>query len=297
MKNPDTSRLIGANPVVQLPYPRQRGVSLVELMVGITIGLLTITVAMSTLIVTRSVSGTVSEASQMQQTASYIFRTIGQQIRQAGSVKLNLAFSKDPSAVIDIGDTVAFERSFDKAQTITGFDAPAAGAMPKQYNLSLAYQNYTEKLYSATIPGNSASQLRDCLGNQPSSTLIQSGFTLAPANVTQPSRLTCAGSNGAVQPMADNVTDFQVRYLVQTNAASGTPTIQYLTAATVNANWPAVFGIEVCLEIVGKEKIDTVGSTYRNCSWKLGDAETPRNNQLRIVYRNTYQLRSQGSTS
>ena len=45
----------------------QRGVTLIELMVGIAIGLLTIAVAMGALMVSRGVSGTVSDASEIQQ--------------------------------------------------------------------------------------------------------------------------------------------------------------------------------------------------------------------------------------
>ena len=44
----------------------QHGVSLLELMVGITIGLLVVAVAMSALMVSRGVSGTVSDASNIQ---------------------------------------------------------------------------------------------------------------------------------------------------------------------------------------------------------------------------------------
>ena len=59
-------------------------------MVGIAIGLLVVAVAMGALMASRGISGTVSEATSMQQQAAYAFRVIGQQIRQAGSLELNL---------------------------------------------------------------------------------------------------------------------------------------------------------------------------------------------------------------
>ena len=68
----------------------QRGVTLIELMVGITIGLLTVAVAMGALMVSRGISGTVSDASTIQQQAAYAMRVIGLQLRQAGSLRLNL---------------------------------------------------------------------------------------------------------------------------------------------------------------------------------------------------------------
>lgn len=271
-------------------HARQRGVTLIELMVGITIGLLTVAVAIGTLAVSRSVSGTITEASQLQQQAAYAFRVIGQQIRQAGSVRLNLAFSKAETDPIDAADTVAFERSFDGAlNTITGKETPGTG----EYKFSVGYQNYTEALFPS---GVNKSQLRDCLAAQPSIDIIQSSLVFIKALGASSGELRCAGSDNAAQAIVSKVADFQVRYLIQNNAVISAPTIQYVTAAGVT-NWPSVFGIEVCIEFVGDETIDTAGATYRNCSWTAGAAEKNRGNKLRMVFRNTYQLRSQGSST
>lgn len=72
------------------PPHAQKGATLIELMVGIAIGLLVVAVAMGALMVSRGVSGTVSDASAIQQQAAYAMRVIGQQTRQAGSLRLNL---------------------------------------------------------------------------------------------------------------------------------------------------------------------------------------------------------------
>jgi type IV pilus assembly protein PilW len=74
----------------------QRGVTLIELLVGIAIGLLVVAVAMGALMVSRGVSGTVSDASSIQQQAAFAMRTIGLQLRQAGSLRLNL----DPGTTV-----------------------------------------------------------------------------------------------------------------------------------------------------------------------------------------------------
>lgn len=61
---------------------RQRGVTLIRLLVGITLGLLVVAVGLGALMVSRGLAGSTSEAAQLQQQASYAFRVIGQQIRQ-----------------------------------------------------------------------------------------------------------------------------------------------------------------------------------------------------------------------
>lgn len=265
----------------------QRGATLIELMVGITIGLLTIAVAIGALMVSRGVSGTVSEASQMQQQAAYAFRVIGQQLRQAGSVQLRLTTNTDPAAVPTVNEAVVFEKP--KVDTVTGKDSPAAN----EYALTVGYQNYKE-LTVKTPAGESL--FRDCLGQQPSSTEIKNQFIL------KDKELRCAGSNDTSQAIIQNVDGFQVRYLVQTEALTGKPAIQAVNAATILAmtpippapasNWSRVFGVEVCLDLVGTENINTANASYTKCDGTSAD----RGNRLHMVFRNVYQLRSQGLT-
>lgn len=282
----------------------QQGVTLIELMVGIAIGLLTIAVAIGALMVSRGVSGTVSDASQLQQQASYAFRVIGQQLRQSGSMRLNLAANKAPTDPVMVEDVVAFSPNTDIYSTVPGVppsippvagkDNPGSG----EYKLALAYQNYEEPSFISTpTPGANVSFFRDCLGSQPSTVIIQSQFVL------NNNELTCAGSDNAPQSIIRNVADFQVRYLFQDRAAAitGLPTIQYMNAAAVGANWMSVFGVEVCLVLYGDERIDLpAGSTYTGCDGvavnmsNTGTLPAIRKNRLHMVFRSVFQLRSQG---
>ncbi|MET1115508.1 MAG: prepilin-type N-terminal cleavage/methylation domain-containing protein, partial [Comamonas sp.] len=115
---------------MQRPHPSpsrrlQQGLTLIELLVGLTIGLMTITVAIGTLMISRQVSGATGEASQLQQQAAQAFRTIGQQARQAGSLRLNLAYAKDSAQPVDLADPVAFE-VLPNLATVGGRDTPTA---------------------------------------------------------------------------------------------------------------------------------------------------------------------------
>ncbi|WP_159914344.1 PilW family protein [Pantoea sp. 18069] len=263
----------------------QRGMSMIELLVGLTIGLLTIAVAIGTLVISRQVSGTVNDASQLQLQAAQAFRSIGQQARQAGSVRLNLAIAKEDAQPVDAGDAVAFEVP-KGVTTVGGKSAPGQG----EYQLVLGYQNYTEDLVGSATP---QSQFRDCLGQAPSDSVIRSGFVLDKASGV----LRCAGSNDQIQPVIANVADFRVRFIEQqANVTTGMPTMQYRTADSVAADaWPRIHAVEVCLEMEGTENLPDTGAAtqYVNCA----NQSVARGSRLRMVFRNTYQIRSQGRPS
>lgn len=264
---------------------QQRGATLLELMVGMTIGLLTIGTAIATLGISRNVTTTVSDVTHMQQQASYAFRILGQQLRQAGSIRLALATNKIAGQAIDAIDPVAFDTSFVSTnQAITGLDNAGTG----QYSLTLAKQDYTEP--SFTSPGSEVSFFRDCLGESPvgTSNVILNQFALRNGS------LVCAGVNNIPQPLIQNVNDFQIRYLAQSNIPnSANPTIQRITAAQASADWTRVYGVEVCLDLVGDLTVDTpAGSTYRDCNDNLTSYGTPP--RLHMVFRNVYQIRGQG---
>lgn len=284
----------------------QRGVTLLELLVGITIGLLTIAVAMGALMVSRGVTSSVGDVSDLQQQASYAFRVIGSQLRQSGSIKLKLSAAQlDDNTPVLAGEAVAFETDYTdgtssftlSSDTLSGLDSPGAS----EYKLTTGYRNYKENVYLRKDPSATPapeSVLRDCLGEEGTSTLLRSQFVLNAAT----NELRCAGT-GAPQPIIRNVANFQVRYLMQTAAGTGNPNLRYVNAATVGApgtpGWAQVFAVEVCLVLYGSEKLNLpAGSTYTDCDGAtpvdLITLAEPRNQRVHMVFRNVYQLRSQG---
>ena len=269
----------------------QRGFTLIELMVGIVIGLLVVAAAMGSLMVSRSISGTVNDASNIQQQAAYAMRTIGLQLRQAGSLYLNLnpaETAAENSALAAVG----FERKagdFEAGKNIVrGIDAPTGA----EFKLTTGYRNYKEALHGKTVD---ESQVRDCLGQQPSDTLIENNFVLKTAT----NELYCAGSNKTAQPVVENVANFQVRYLVQESATAGDTKIKYATATAVGENWGWVQAVEVCLVLYGNESIDMpAGSSYTDCDGTTQIDMTTltgaRARRMHLTFRNVFQLRSQG---
>lgn len=268
----------------------QDGATLIELLVGITIGLLTVAVGLGAVVISRGVSGTVSEASQMQQQAAYAFRVIGQQIRQAGSIRQEVVSTPaaPASGSSETVDTSWLKYTFENparvfnrnTQTVLGSDSAAS----TDYKLTLGYQNYVEPVGPASAASDK-SPFRDCLGQGPNINIIRSRFQLVG------DELRCAGETGSPQAIIKGVTDFTVTYISQNSTFGANPTISHAASAASVPDWNKVYGIEVCLDLVGSEFMDTLGSTYRNCNGTL----VSRGNRLRMVFRNTYQIRSQGT--
>src|SRR5574344_762034 len=99
------------------PHKNQIGLTLMELMIGLAIGLLVVAVATAALMGTRSVTGTVSDISGIQQQAAYVMRTFGTQLRQAGSLYLDLGLNADGTGDIDSATTFQLRSSTQEAIT------------------------------------------------------------------------------------------------------------------------------------------------------------------------------------
>lgn len=287
---------------LQIP-PRQSGVTLIELMVGLAIGLLVVAVAMGALMVSRGISGTVSDASGIQQQGAYILRVVSQQLRQTGSLYLN----PDPvgGASTDVLSPVAFEikadavgsgNSFVQEESISGADTTVTAAFRRyQDNVFLA-----ENATSTTIGTDFLT--RNCVGapgNSSTDQRVESIFTFDSTK----NELQCGGNGTAAQPIAQNVAQFQVTYMVQTTDAAGNTTMQYvkgsdMPAAATDPKWRRVQGVQVCLVLYGSEPVDMpAGSSYTDCAGTSVNMTTltgERKNRMHLLFRNTYQLRSQG---
>lgn len=269
----------------------QAGVTLIELLVGIAVGLLVVAVAMGALMTSRGISGTVSEATSLQQQAAYAFRIIGQQIRQGGSLELGLnpaivltpASDTNPAMVpvaFDPPDPTGVRPPFNRASsTLSAEISPPS--------LTVGYQNYTETTTAGATP---VSLLRDCLGQNkvtagvPDNPVVASTFKRS--SDSSKNELVCIGTGGigGEQALIGNVTDMQIRYIEQ---IVGNSTMQYASTPSA-AN--TVYAVEVCLELTGTESVPTATEQYTDCSGKLKNYD----NKLRMVFRNVYQIRSQG---
>ena len=265
----------------------QAGLTLIELMIGLAVGLLVVAVATVSLLGSRSVTGAVSDISGIQQQAAYVMRTFGTQLRQAGSLYLDLGLDADGKG--EITSATAFQLRGNNEQAIN----EDAEETPTKYIVQ--YTGYEEPTFA-----NAGPIARNCLGapgDIPAGTTetIESIFTLKGDDY----ELHCGGNSATAQPIASKVAQFQVRYLVQSEKAN--PTTLYANAADVN-NWDQVQGVEVCLVLFGTERIDMPTddpdlTSYTDCTKTKVDMTTltgDRTNRMHYVFRNVFQLRSQG---
>ena len=252
----------------------QAGLTLIELMIGLAVGLLVVAVATVSLLGSRSVTGAVSDISGIQQQAAYVMRTFGTQLRQAGSLYLDLGLDADGEGEITSATAFQLRGSTDTA------------IAENNGSVTIRFTGYEEPTFANAGPIS-----RNCLGapgSIPAGTTasIESIFTL---NGTD---LRCND-----QPIAQNVAAFQVRYLLQ-GTDQDDPTMLYTNRAGV-ADWNRVQGVEVCLVLFGTERIDLPeGASYTGCDGStavnITTLAAPRTNRMHYVFRNVFQLRSQG---
>lgn len=265
----------------------QTGLTLIELMIGLAVGLLVVAVATVSLLGSRSVTGAVSDISGIQQQAAYVMRTFGTQLRQAGSLYLDLGLDADGEG--EITSATAFQLRGNSEQAIT----EDAEETPIKYIVQ--YTGYEEPTFA-----NAGPIARNCLGG-PGAGEIPAGSTETIESIFTLNGTDLRCNN---QPIAQNVAAFQVRYLLQSNDAANPtmPTMQYTNAEGVGRDWNRVQGVEVCLVLFGTERIDMPTddpdlTSYTDCDGTRVDMTAltgNRTNRMHYVFRNVFQLRSQG---
>lgn len=281
----------------------QRGLSLMELMIGITIGLLVVVAALGSLSFTQVTATSVGDSARLQQKANNAFRSMGFQARQAGGIE----FESSPGTGL-----LLFSTKFDGFGGTGGLSAPIVvtgvdGGGSASDALRISYQD------------NGVT--RDCQGNLAVATAgirVDNEFYLGTG--VNAGKLMCRGANDfsplvAGQAIIDGVEDFQVTYNVRTvttrsvsavlggaagaASAARVPDVanyQQYTAASAPfnpalvpvGNVPLGWSVTVCLQLRGDVVTDAPrGSSIAGCSGPVA-----ADGRIRRVYRNTFGLRA-----
>lgn len=301
-----------------------RGLTLVELLVSLAIGLVLMIAVVSAYLGSAGASRVAEAQGRMNEDAQAALSILSQQIRMAGNNPRQAGYASDTqrNPVFGTG-TFAIRGCDSKFSDVTAAMTAltcAAGSSPDALAVMYEADQYNTVKSSTNAP-------TDCLGQaitattssanvwsattasvQPTSvtfTVADNRFYIGTSTaVTSPS-LFCKGNGGATpQPLVENVEDMQIEYGVAPSTATSTLTVAgYLTAtqvvshadlaslATEAERWARVATVRVCLVVRSESPAapDPDSAKYRNCSGVLTTAPDLR---LRRAYSTTVVLRN-----
>jgi type IV pilus assembly protein PilW len=212
---------------------KQRGLSLVELMISMTIGLFLIAAIASLFVGSKQAYRTGDNLSRLQENGRFAIDLLGRNIRVAGYTQISFA----PTA-------------FGSAVTPTTFSGQAlynsgvAGIKTGSDSITVSYDSPTDK---------------DCLGATPPTV----GTVLRATNafwINSSNQLMCT-SNGATGVVLDGVEDMQILYGVPVGLNTkyiAAPTAAEMTAATT---------VRLCVLLrTTSNNLATQAQTYTDCN-------------------------------
>lgn len=262
-----------ANATKQSSGLTQKGSSLVELLVGVAIGLMVVMAAIGTLVMSRSTSRGVNDQLELQQQANMAIRIMATMLRQANT------------------------REFEAQPLNAGV---LFSPMPVYNGMSLSLQGLARDVLNNDVFGVAFSDegapnpTQDCLGNTnaapaPAGAPVNSRFFLN--NNGNTTRLMCQGTNAGTgaQPLISDVQRFRVLYGVQTGANVAAVT-QYYTQANV-PDWTTanVVALEICLELASTARGVNTPGNYTDCD---GVAQSNADGRVHAVARQVIRLRA-----
>ena len=278
----------------------QRGMTLVEILVGLVIGLLIVAIALTSLQVSQFVSTTVSESVSLRQDANTALRIIGLQIRQTGSIALNIQAALGNGLEPEAMRPVIFEpvlNSDGKASAVNeSLSAVGSPSVSKSIGnaLQIQYENFVESLLADSAKPSMDSVFRDCLGQNKSNRLLSN--TITSTFFLRDGNLMCTGVAGTPQPIIGNVKDFALHLLLRIpgDTASAEPHFQYVTPADLNRTpqqWRMVSAVEVCLELESSgTNAPNVSTNFQKC-----DGQTQaKGDRLVVLTRQLFNIRATG---
>lgn len=246
---------------------RHRGVSLIELMIGIAIGMLIVVAAIGTMLYTRASSTTIGDSARLHQDAATAFRIIGETVRQTGARRL-----------VEAGGTVEFNPAF------VGYGVNTASFAIRGTEGASTPTIATDRL-EIGYDSDAVVQITDCLGSVATTGAnnITNTFDVSGGN------LRCNGNaagGATAQPLIQNVEDFQVWYGIRDAAQS----LQYVSASGI-ADWSIarVETVMVCLRLSGETRSNPTAASV-GCSGEAVAAD----GRIRRVFTRVFNLRNAG---
>jgi type IV pilus assembly protein PilW len=306
-----------------------QGLTLIELMVSLVIGLILMIAVVSTYL-GASGAGRASEAQgRMNEDAQAALTILAQQLRMAGNnpKRANYTTAAPRNPVYGAGTYIVRGCDGKFSDITTAATIPAltcaAGGGTSADSIAVSYE--ADSFNTIATSGGAAT---DCLGNSlpvvtpapqpqvwdgavvgPPATVItytvaDNRFYIATsAAITSPS-LYCKGSGNATpQPLVENVEDLQLTYGVANSTAATLEVAGYLSAAGIVADpdlslladdvrWSKVVTVRICVVMRSAVPVvtDSVSARYTKCDGTVNTS--PPDLRLRRAYSTTVVLRN-----
>lgn len=258
---------------------RQQGSTLIEMLVGIAVGLLVVTAAFGTLVLSRTTSLAVNDQLELQQQANMAMRIMSNMLRQTNT---RVAVQPAPTGNIGLALLSAPPAFTGSALYLT--PQPRDAADNDDFGIAFTDDG-----------GTNATQ--DCLGNRNPAvgnpSVIPAGGTVTSRFSVNTNRLVCLGTQAATgaQPLINDVQRLRVLYGAQTGTGA-TATTQYYTQAQLAAVVPApsIIAVEICLELATAARGGTpsVGGQYTDCD----GVQVNNDQRVRVIARQAVRLRA-----
>lgn len=283
---------------------RERGLTLVELLVALTIGLVITLAASALYLATRETARSVQAIGDINETGKIALDMIGREIQKAGFFPAQFASTTSDRIIGSYYNGKAGAKPiFDTG--IAGCDGAAydptakacasAGAGTPPDGIVLNYFA-TPEFGATSLLGNANDCNRQPVSNDADNTaraaagtplFVSNRFSLVASSYTGPDGVTistkslaCQGNGAdtaAAQPMLMGVEDMVIRYGIYSTDTSQSPD-KFLSAAGINGQglvgtktpWQRVTAVKVCvlirsLDSARQEDKSTAKRTYRDC--------------------------------
>jgi len=265
---------------------KQRGRTLIEILVAITIGLMLTVGILSIFSANRQTYRASTDLQRMQAAGQLALDRLAYQVRMAGYGQLIGDFTNALNPSSFVGNPVwacsgGFNDPVDASVT-----PGCIGNAAQPDALQIRYQ-----VENAAVPGSGES--RDCLGftipDVAGVRTAQNRFYIANSNGAQ--TLMCAGNGGAAAglppaPLIPNVEDLQVRLRV------GDPftRAERVLPPELIADWGRVLGVELCVQVVSEGTGLVEGGTQAGTPCRGG--AFPSDGRLRRTFTQVVTLRN-----
>ena len=234
--------------------PHQAGLSLADWLVGQALAAMVVLAALSAWGFAQQNHALAQEGLQQSQQMSWVWRTLGQHIRQAGAAQA----SQSTDGTIALSTPIPIGAATD-------------GAGTQADSLTTAHLRSLEG--------------RDCQGNaKGSGSTIRNRFT-----VNSKSELTCldeANPSASAQALAEGIEDMQLRYAQSTQGGDGLTQVQWVPAQA--GQLPSqVLAVEVCIRRTGAPISKAMPTAAKGCRGE----NLPSDGRARWVQRQVFAWR------